>query len=207
MLVKKYTNRRLYDTVESRYITLEELAEKIRKGEDVEVVDARTGEDLTQPTLTQIIMESRGAARILPVPLLLQLIRLGDEALAEFLGLYVSQALDSYLTLKRGAQVIAPFNPLANLPFAATNALARLLMGGGLGDGGGGQAPVYGRHVGPYGAPMEPAQPAPAPAPTAPSRGGKSVTSGGASGGGETEMQSLRRELDELKREIHRKKK
>lgn len=202
MLVKKYTNRRLYDTEESRYITLEELAEKIRKGDDVEVVDARTGEDLTQPTLTQIIMESRGAARILPVPLLLQLIRLGDEALAEFLGLYVSQALQSYLALKRGAQAISPFNPLANLPFAATNALARLLMGGGLADPSAGQAPYpppYGRGADPF----EAAQPAPGPAPAAPQRGGKSS----GSGGGETEMQSLRRELDELKREIHRKKK
>src|SRR5262245_46762004 len=65
MLVKKYTNRRLYDTEESRYITLEELAEKIRAGDDASVIDARTGEDLTQATLTQIIMESRGAARIL----------------------------------------------------------------------------------------------------------------------------------------------
>ena len=195
MLVKKYTNRRLYDTEESRYITLEELAEKIRKGDDAQVVDARTGEDLTQPTLTQIIMESRGAARILPVPLLLQLIRLGDEALAEFLGLYLSQALDSYLALKRGAQAIAPFNPLANLPFAATNALARLLMGG-LGDGS--MAP------GAYPPPAYmPAQAAPPPAPPAPSRSAKST--GNAED--ETEMQSLRRELDELKREVHRKKK
>src|SRR5689334_23020588 len=110
MLVKKYTNRRLYDTEESRYITLEELAEKVRAGQDATVVDAKTGEDLTRVTLTQIIMESRGAARILPVPLLFQLIRLGDESLAEFLGIYLGQALDGYLTLKRGAQAIAPIN-------------------------------------------------------------------------------------------------
>jgi polyhydroxyalkanoate synthesis repressor PhaR len=188
MLVKKYTNRRLYDTEESRYITLEELADKIRKGSDAQVVDARTGEDLTQPTLTQIIMESRGAGRILPVPLLLQLIRLGDEALAEFLGLYVSQALESYLTLKRGAQALSPYNPLANLPFAATNALARLLMGGGYPEG-----------MGPPGY----AQSAPPPAPVAPAQSAKPA----AASKTDTEMASLRRELDELKREIHRKKK
>ena len=192
MLVKKYTNRRLYDTEESRYITLEELADKIRKGADAQVIDARTGEDLTQPTLTQIIMESRGAGRILPVPLLLQLIRLGDEALAEFLGLYVSQALESYLALKRGAQALSPYNPLANLPFAATNALARILMGGypdGL-PGAQGYPPGY-----------APSAPAPAPAAHAQSAKPAAISKN------DTEMASLRRELDELKREIHRKKK
>ena len=76
--------RRLYDTGESRYITLEELSEKIRAGQDVRVVDAKTNEDLTQATLTQIIIESRGAARLLPPQLLTQLIRLGDDSLAEF---------------------------------------------------------------------------------------------------------------------------
>lgn len=131
MLVKKYSNRRLYDTSESRYITLEELAEKIRAGVDARVVDAKSGEDLTQGTLTQIIIESRGGARLLPVPLLLQLIRLGDVALAEFLGRYLSWALELYLQMKQGAQTMAPFNPLATLPFAATNALARLINGGG----------------------------------------------------------------------------
>lgn len=196
MLVKKYTNRRLYDTVDSRYITLEELAEKIRSGLDVDVVDAKTGEDLTQATLTQIIMESRGAARILPVPLLLQLIRLKDEALAEFLGTYLSQALEAYLSLKRGAAAISPYAPFANLPFAATTALARLLMGG-LGDGAQGQAAPQG------GAPVSHAQSAPASAPAAPAKGAKNA----AQTAPETEMASLRRELEALKRAVHGKKK
>jgi len=82
VIVKKYSNRRLYDTEGSSYVTLEELADKIRQGADVRVLDAKTGEDLTQATLTQIILESRGAARLLPIPLLLQLIRMGDDALA-----------------------------------------------------------------------------------------------------------------------------
>ena len=112
MLVKKYGNRRLYDTERSRYITLEELADLIRhgKGDDVRVVDAKNGEDLTTATLAQIIVESRGAARLLPVPLLIQLIRMGDTALAEFLGTYVSWAMDVYLHTKKGVQAIAPFN-------------------------------------------------------------------------------------------------
>jgi polyhydroxyalkanoate synthesis repressor PhaR len=128
VLVKKYSNRRLYDTNDSRYITLEELAEKIRAGADARVVDAKSGEDLTQATLAQIIIESRGGARLLPVPLLVQLIRLGDLALAEFLGRYLSWALELYLQMKQGAQAM-PLQPLASLPFTATNALARLLGG------------------------------------------------------------------------------
>ena len=129
MLVKKYANRRLYDTNASHYITLEELAESIRGGADVQVVDAQTSEDLTQSTLTQIILESRRAARLLPVPLLTQLIRMNDDALAEFLGRYMSWALELYMGAKQGAQHLAPFNPLAMAPFAATNALARMLGG------------------------------------------------------------------------------
>jgi polyhydroxyalkanoate synthesis repressor PhaR len=129
IVVKKYSNRRLYDTDTSAYITQDELAEKIRRGADARVVDAKTGEDLTQATLAQIIMESRGAARLLPVPLLTQLVRMGDDALAEFLGRYLSAALELYLQAKQGAQAIAPYNPFATLPFAATGALARLLSG------------------------------------------------------------------------------
>jgi polyhydroxyalkanoate synthesis repressor PhaR len=130
VLVKKYSNRRLYDTKQSKYITLEELAELIRAGADARVVDAKSGEDLTQATLTQIIIESRGGGRMLPVPFLLQLIRLGDTALAEFLGRYLSWALEMYLQLKQGAQNVSTLNPLATLPFNATNALAGLIMRG-----------------------------------------------------------------------------
>src|SRR5688500_4830008 len=110
-VVKKYANRRLYDPEESRYITLDELAEKIRGGADVRVVDAKTGEDLTQGTLAQIILESRNAARLLPVPLLVQLVRMGDAALAEFFGRYVSMALEIYQTARQGAQATMPWNP------------------------------------------------------------------------------------------------
>ena len=127
--VKKYGNRRLYDTTDSRYITLEELAEKIRKGADAKVVDAKSGQDLTQSTLTQIIVESRGAAKLLPVPFLLQLIRMRDDALAEFMGRWMSWALAVYTQARQGARAVAQYNPLAMAPFAATNALARLLNG------------------------------------------------------------------------------
>ena len=141
LVVKKYPNRRLYDTAESKYITLEDLAARIKGGSDVLVQDATSGADLTQGTLTQIILESRGGARLLPVPLLLRLIRLGDEALAEFMGRYISWALEMYLQAQQGARALMPLNPLVNAPFAATNALARLVLGA-TKWGGGAQAPA-----------------------------------------------------------------
>ncbi len=129
VLIKKYGNRRLYDTGDSRYVTLDELAAKIRTGTDLRVVDANTGEDLTQATLTQIVLETGHASRFLPVQLLTQMIRLSDDALAEFFSRYVTGALDVYLQAKRGVQSLATYNPLAQIPMAATDALARLWMG------------------------------------------------------------------------------
>ena len=102
MLVKKYNNRRLYDTDASRYIRLDEIAARIRAGADVRVEDAKTGADLTAPTLAQIIFEDQNAARLLPPALLVQLIRMGEEPLADFLGRYVSWALDLYQQTRNG---------------------------------------------------------------------------------------------------------
>lgn len=120
MLVKKYGNRRLYDTDSSRYITLDELTEKVRAGAEVTVIDAKTGADLTQGTLTQVIIEGRGVGSFLPVPLLHQLIRLGDDSLAEFFNRYVQLALEMYLQMKSGASTLGAFNPFASMnPFAS----------------------------------------------------------------------------------------
>lgn len=183
--IKKYSNRRLYDTEASRYITSEELSDRIRAGRDVQVVDAKTGEDLTQATLVQVIIEGRGAGRMLPVPLLHQMIRLGDEALGEFMGRWMAMALDLYLQARSGAQSLAPLNPLATLPFGATNALARLL-GGAMPFLGGGWGPA------PTPAPEPAAPPRPAPAPPAANP--------------VDEMAMLRRDMDALRSELERQK-
>jgi polyhydroxyalkanoate synthesis repressor PhaR len=178
-LIKKYGNRRLYDTAESRYITLEELSGIIQAGAEVRVVDAKSGADLTQATLTQIIIESRDAARMLPVPLLTQLIRLGDDALAEFLGLYLSNALEMYLQAKRGLQTASVYNPFAQMPLSATEALARMWM-----------ASPFG------GAPSSPP-----PAGAAHNEAGGEQDRPDASGQ-RSELAELRREIDELKRSV-----
>lgn len=136
MLVKKYGNRRLYDTEASRYVTLEEIADHLREGGDVRVVDAKTGHDLTQSTLAQILLESRGGARLLPVPLLKQLVRLRDDALAEFFGRYVAWAMEVYLRMRSGSRFL-PFDPFAGLSLAGPDLFGRLF-----GRGGGAQADV-----------------------------------------------------------------
>ncbi len=125
-VIKKYGNRRLYDTTLSRYVTLDELADSIRVGHDARIVDAQSGDDLTQTTLTQMILEGRGAAQFLSVPILTQLLRMSDDALAEFFGRYVSMALDLYQQTRTGMQSFGPFAPFA-MPYAATNAFARLV--------------------------------------------------------------------------------
>lgn len=126
IIVKKYANRRLYDTDISRYVTLDELAARIRDGADVRVVDAKTGTDLTQGVLTQIILESRGAGKLLPSSFLFQLIRMDDEDIALFMGRYLTWALEIYLQAKQASAHLGPFGALAQAPFQATSALARL---------------------------------------------------------------------------------
>ena len=118
ILVKKYGNRRLYDTSDSRYVTLDELAAKVRSGTDLRVIDAQTEDDLTQATLVQIVLEAGNGAKFLPVQLLTQMIRLSDDALAEFFSRHVTGALEMYLQAKRGVQSLAGFSPFGPWPFA-----------------------------------------------------------------------------------------
>lgn len=181
-IIKKYSNRRLYDTEASRYITLEELAERVREGDDVRVVDAKTGADLTQATLAQIILESRGAAKLLPVPLLTQLIRMGDDALAEFFSNYMSWALEVYWAAKRGMQGVQQYNPFAALGIQPPGPLGQVFGGGGWG-------------------PPQPPQPAP-PREPEPERAPEPPPDEPAERAGskrDDDVAELRRELDELK--------
>ncbi|HEX9966084.1 MAG TPA: polyhydroxyalkanoate synthesis repressor PhaR [Allosphingosinicella sp.] len=98
VIIKKYANRRLYDTESSSYITLERLAEMVRQKREFKVVDARSGEDITHNVLTQIIMdeESRGQT-LLPVSFLRQLIGLyGGGQMQSMLPQYLEASLDAF---------------------------------------------------------------------------------------------------------------
>ena len=196
-VVKKYGNRRLYDTGDSKYVTLDELAAKIRSGIDIRVVDANTSEDLTQATLTQLVLETGHASRFLPVQLLLQMIRLSDDSLAEFFSRYVTGALDLYLQAKRGVQSLATYNPLTQIPVAASDALARMWMGGPFGGGGYPQQPQYQGYPPPQ--PSQNFAPAPPP-PLHP----EDEPDGNGHGPADrnSDVALMRRELDELKQAI-----
>jgi polyhydroxyalkanoate synthesis repressor PhaR len=83
-IIKRYTNRKLYDTVESRYVTLDEIAQMIKGGAEVKVLDNRTKEDLTSVTLAQIIFEEEKKRSQMPLGVLREIIRHGGEAVAGF---------------------------------------------------------------------------------------------------------------------------
>lgn len=99
--IKKYANRRLYDTEKSKYITLAEVKERVCEGREISVVDVNTGEDMTAFILTQVILEeARRKNTLLPVPFLHLIIRYGDNVLGEFFEKYLQQILSQYLHQK-----------------------------------------------------------------------------------------------------------
>ena len=101
VVIKKYNNRRLYDTEKNAYVTLAALAGMIKEGRQIEVVDAQTKEDVTAFTLTQIILEEAKKKNfLLPVPLLHLMIQFGETVLSEFFEKYLQQVVKNYLAYK-----------------------------------------------------------------------------------------------------------
>jgi polyhydroxyalkanoate synthesis repressor PhaR len=94
--IKKYANRRLYDTGTSTYVTLEDLAAMVKRGEDFIVCDAKTGEDITRPVLTQIIFEQEGkdGQGLLPIAFLRQLIRFYGDSMQMLVPSYLEFSID-----------------------------------------------------------------------------------------------------------------
>ena len=96
--IKKYANRRLYNTGTSTYVTLEDLAAMVKSGEDFVVYDAKTGEDITRSVLTQIIFEQEnkeGGQNLLPIAFLRQLIRFYGDSMQMLVPRYLEVSLDS----------------------------------------------------------------------------------------------------------------
>jgi polyhydroxyalkanoate synthesis repressor PhaR len=96
-VVKKYANRRLYNTATSSYVTLDDLCKMVRAGEEFVVYDAKTGEDLTRSILTQIILEEDSKGRnLLPINFLRQLIGYYDDSLRAFLPRYLELSMENF---------------------------------------------------------------------------------------------------------------
>ncbi len=112
-VIKKYGNRRLYDTRRSRYVTLDEVLEVISAGEDIKVVDAKTGEDLTKRVVTKIIFleEQRRNLDLLPLTFLRKLVQHRDDSLREFYQKYLALSLDVYRSSQQKMSELVPPPP------------------------------------------------------------------------------------------------
>lgn len=135
IIIKKYANRRLYNTQSSKYITLDFLADLTRKDFDFQVIDAKTGDDITHNVLTQIIMEEESSGQnMLPVGFLRQLISLYGDSMQSLVPQFLENSMDGFRqnqkkveTAIESAITSGPFGELAkqNIEFvkAARNAL------------------------------------------------------------------------------------
>ncbi len=126
-VIKRYGNRRLYDGGSSRCVTMEEIGELVRKGEDVRVVDGDTGEDLTRRIFTQIILEQGNARQLelLPVELLRKLIAIKSEPMGRWLEQYLSagaQFLERQMTATGPAAKAVKESMDAMFPWLKANA-------------------------------------------------------------------------------------
>ncbi|MCB9640764.1 MAG: hypothetical protein H6727_17855 [Myxococcales bacterium] len=114
--IRKYSNRRLYNTRESHYITLQDVAEMIKAGIDLQVLDAKTGEDLTRAVMLQIICENKAQQEALPISFLRQVIQAGDKAVRSSIRSYLSMGWQAQREVQRQighwARAAMMMNPL-----------------------------------------------------------------------------------------------
>jgi polyhydroxyalkanoate synthesis repressor PhaR len=100
ILIKRYGNRRLYNTETSGYLNYQELVKLIRDGHDVQVIDSRTKADVTKAVLMQVILEEEKTQSVLPVSFLFQVIRSRESAVQDFFKNYLSSSFEAYLKTK-----------------------------------------------------------------------------------------------------------
>ncbi len=133
VVIKKYANRRLYNTETSTYITLDHLAVMTREGRDFQVFDARTGEDITRSVLTQIVMEEESTGQtMLPVPFLRQIIAMYGDSMQGAVPHYLEASMAAFAenqTKFRDA-ALKPFEQLAKQNLAMFQAATEMLTGG-----------------------------------------------------------------------------
>ncbi|MFC7551458.1 polyhydroxyalkanoate synthesis repressor PhaR [Pseudoroseomonas wenyumeiae] len=121
VVIKKYANRRLYNTEASSYVTLEDLAAMVRAGRDFAVYDAKSGDDITRAVLTQIIVEEESKGQnLLPIPFLRQLIGLYGDSVQSLVPRYLEFAMGSFARQQEQMrqsveQAMGGFNPFGGL--------------------------------------------------------------------------------------------
>ena len=136
VIIKKYANRRLYNTSSSSYITLDDLAKMTRVGTDFQVLDAKTGDDITHSILTQIIMEEESSGeQMLPVSFLRQLIAMYGNSMQAMMPQYLEAAMENFRQNQAqfreafdGSMAGNPFAKLAETNMAMMRAATDALM-------------------------------------------------------------------------------
>ncbi len=118
VVIKKYANRRLYNTASSSYVTLEHLSEMVKQGVDFVVYDAKTNDDITRTVLTQIIFEEESQGQsLLPIQFLRQLISFYGNSMQAFLPSYLELSLASFTQQQERLRTqLSSFTPAAGLP-------------------------------------------------------------------------------------------
>ncbi|WP_164157397.1 polyhydroxyalkanoate synthesis repressor PhaR [Sandarakinorhabdus rubra] len=132
VIIKKYANRRLYNTETSSYITLDHLAEMTREGRDFQVFDARTGEDITRSVLTQIVMEGEaGGQTMLPTSFLRQIIALYGDSMQGMVPHYLEASMAAFAEnqAKFRDAAMKPFEQLARQNLAMFQAATEMMTG------------------------------------------------------------------------------
>ncbi|PCJ75813.1 MAG: polyhydroxyalkanoate synthesis repressor PhaR [Rhodobacteraceae bacterium] len=129
VVIKKYANRRLYNTQKSSYVTLDHLAEMVREGQDFVVIDAKSGEDITRSVLTQIIFEEESKGHnMLPTKFLRQLISLYGDSVQGFVPGYLEASMETFTKNQDGLREQMQGAIAGNPAMAGFEALARQNM-------------------------------------------------------------------------------
>jgi polyhydroxyalkanoate synthesis repressor PhaR len=119
VIIKKYENRRLYDATNSRYVNLDEIARMVRDGEELKVVDAASGEDLTRLILTQIIVEdAKEPDSTFPLDILRQMVVASGKATQENMVKYMKSVVDMYQNAYRALTPLGPMDFVPGMPRA-----------------------------------------------------------------------------------------
>jgi len=138
ILIKKYTNRRLYHTGESRYIKLDEIADIIRQGNDIKVLDSQTDKDITKQILAQIILEEeKNRKDLLPTSLLYEIIRTNEEITRDFFENYLYKMMENYISYRKMMdQRLHEMTDMSKLSFELGDVFMQSLGMGGFNSGG-----------------------------------------------------------------------
>ncbi len=128
IIIKRYTNRRLYNSAQKEYVSYQELAKIIRDGTDVKVIDSKTKEDVTKAVLIQVILEEEKNDRtVLPTDFLFQVLRSRDDSLQEFFKNHLSASFAAYLKTKE--EFDNRFRSVLEMAFSAPQAVEKLIPG------------------------------------------------------------------------------